>query len=74
LHSTPANAAPTLAVFCLSLVFEGKSAALIHFQSSSKKTAALLRHQTIRNLLVRSVVIYVAIFVAVVLTVMLRRV
>jgi hypothetical protein len=74
LHSTPANAAPPLPIFCLSSVFEGKSAALIHFQSSSRKTAALLRHQTIRNLLVRSVVIYVAICVAELLTVMLRRV
>jgi hypothetical protein len=42
LHATQTNAAPPLAVFCLSLIFEGKSAALIHFQSSSKKTAALL--------------------------------
>jgi len=59
---------------CLSSVFEGKSATLIHFQSSSKKIAALLRHHTTRNLLVRSVVIYVVICVAGMLTVMLRRV
>jgi hypothetical protein len=74
LHSTPANAAPPLPIFCLSSVFEGKNAALIHFQSSSKKTTALLRHQTTRNLPTKSVVINVAICVAVVLTVMLRRV
>jgi hypothetical protein len=53
LHSTQTNAAPPLAVFCLSSVFEGKSAALIHFQSSSKKTAALLRHQTTHNPLIK---------------------
>jgi hypothetical protein len=70
LHSTPANAAPPLPIFCLSSVFEGKNAALIHFQSSSKKTTALLRHQTTRNLPTKSV----AICVAVVLTAMLRRV
>jgi hypothetical protein len=74
LHSTQTNTAPPLAVFCLSSVFEGKSAALIHFQSSSKKIAALLRHQTTRNLPVKSVVINVAIYVAVLLTLMLLRV
>jgi hypothetical protein len=74
LHSTQTNAAPPLAVFCLSLIFEGKSATLIHFQSSSKKTAALLRHQTSPNPPVKSVVINVVIYVSVVLTVMLRGV